>query len=255
MSRFIFLIVLLPALAAGCAQYDGSGAENPQAMQSGAVPSLDDDDVYLESEAVQIVIADPLEPWNRMWYHFNDGFLQYGARPLYRGYEYVTPSFFRTGVKNAFNNLLFPVRFVNCLLQGKGMAAGVEFSSFVLNSTMGVGGLIDVAKDKEKVVTPDVEDTGQTLGVWGMGEGFYLVWPLLGPSNVRDSFGKVGDHFLDPITYLEPWELSLGLSVGRAFNGMDEILDFYDDFKGMTVEPYSAMRDSYTQYRRAKIAK
>ncbi len=218
-----------------------------------AAPSLDDDDNYLD--AVAPVVPDPLESWNRGVFVFNDAMLDYVARPAYKGYAYVTPRFLRTGLKNMFRNLLFPVRFVNNLLQGKGKAAGVEMSRFVLNTTAGLGGFFDVAKSHKPIVPVDAEDLGQTFGVWGMGEGFYIVWPLLGPSTARDSVGKVGDHFLDPITYVSPWELSLGLSAGRTFNELDDILDLYDEMKRSAIEPYSATRDAYVQYRRSKVAK
>ncbi len=218
-----------------------------------APPSLDDDDSYLDAAAP--VVADPLEVWNRGVFRVNDVVLDYVARPAYRGYAYVTPEFLRTGLKNVFHNLAFPVRFVNNLLQGKGKAAGVEMSRFVLNTTAGLGGFFNVAKYHKPVVPVDDEDLGQTFGVWGMGEGFYIVWPLLGASTARDSAGRVGDYFLDPLTYVEPWELSWGLAAGRTFNQLDDILDLYDDMKRSAIEPYSAVRDAYVQYRRAKVAK
>ena len=218
-----------------------------------AVKSLDEDDDYLESHGH--VVADPLEPWNRAVFKFNDAVLDYVARPAYKGYAYVTPKFMRTGIKNFFHNLSFPVRFVNNLLQGKGKAAGVEMSRFVLNTTGGLGGFFDVAKGKETIVPVEDEDMGQTFGVWGVGEGFYIVWPLLGPSSARDSVGRVGDYFLEPLNYVQPSELSLGLSAAKTFNELDDVLDLYDDLKRAAIEPYSSVRDAYVQYRRAKIAK
>ena len=224
-----------------------------EASSFAAVKPLDEDDDYLDAHAQ--VVADPLEPWNRAMLKFNDAMLDYVARPVYRGYAYVTPQFARTGIKNFFHNLAFPVRFVNNLLQGRPKAAGVEMSRFILNTTAGLGGLFDVAKDKKPIVPVEDEDMGQTFGVWGAGEGFYIVWPLLGPSTLRDSTGMVGDYFLDPVTYVQPWELSLGISAGKTFNELDDILDLYDDLKRVAIEPYSSVRDAYVQYRRAKIAK
>lgn len=221
--------------------------------QTSSLPSLDDDDAYLES--VEQVIADPLEGWNRAMHGFNDGFLDYVARPAYSGYAYITPDFLRTGFKNFFHNLLFPVRFINNFLQGKPLAAGVEMSRFILNSTAGLGGFIDVAKHKKTIVPVDEEDMGQTFGTWGIGNGFYIVWPLFGPSTARDTVGLVGDHFLDPITYLDPWWFSLSVSSFRSFNELDDMLDTYDTLKGSAIEPYSAMRDAYVQHRNAKVAK
>ena len=218
-----------------------------------AVKSLDEDDDYLDSHGQ--VVADPLEPWNRAMFKFNDAVLDYVARPAYKGYAYVTPQFMRTGIKNFFHNLSFPVRFVNNLLQGRGKAAGVEMSRFVLNTTAGLGGFFDVAKDKTPIVPVEDEDMGQTFAVWGAGEGFYIVWPLLGPSTLRDSAGRVGDYFLEPLNYVQPWELNLGLTATKTFNELDDVLDLFDDLKRAAIEPYSSVRDAYVQYRRAKAAK
>lgn len=218
-----------------------------------STPSLDDDDDYLEE--VGRIVPDPIEPWNRAMYHFNDVVIEYGARPLYKGYAYVTPKPVRSGIKNFFHNLAFPVRFANNLLQGRGKAAGVEMSRFVLNTTAGIGGIFDVAKHHKPVVHVEDEDFGQTLGVWGAGEGFYIVWPLMGPSTLRDTTGMVGDYFLHPLSYVEPWELSTGLRAAETFNKLDDILDLYDNLKGSAIEPYSSMRDAYVQYRRAQIEK
>lgn len=217
-----------------------------------AVPSLDEDD---DLEHVGKIVADPIEPWNRAMFHFNDAVIDYVARPAYKGYAYVTPEFMRTGIKNFFHNLAFPVRFVNNILQGRPRAAGVEMSRFILNSTAGLGGLIDVAKHHKPVVPVEDEDLGQTFGVWGVGEGFYIVWPFLGPSTLRDTFGMVGDTFLDPVTYVKPWEAGVAIKAGKTFNELDDILDLYDNLKRAAIEPYSSMRDAYVQYRRAKIAK
>lgn len=231
-----------------------SPAAGPSSASSG-VPSLDDDDEYLDSTGFDQVIADPLEPWNRFWFGFNDVVIEYVGRPVYKGYAFVTPSFMRQGVSNFFNNLAFPVRFVNCLLQGKGTEAGVEFSSFIMNTMAGVG-FFDVASHYEKAAYPDDEDSGQTLGVWGMGEGVYLVWPLLGPSNVRDTLGMGMDYFMRPGTYLiDDFWVGAGVTAFSVINDFDKTLDAYDTMKGMAVEPYTAIRDGWTQFRRAKIAK
>jgi phospholipid-binding lipoprotein MlaA len=226
----------------------GAGAPPPSSL-----PPSDVDEDYLEELAP--VVRDPLEGWNRAVFRFNDALIEHAARPAYRGYVYVTPDFMRTGIKNFFHNAAFPARFVNNLLQGRGRAAGVEMSRFMLNTTAGLGGLFDVAKHHEPIVPVEDEDMGQTFGVWGAGEGFYIVWPLLGPSTARDSLGLVGDYFLDPFSYFYPWEVDVGLRAVSVFNGLDEMLDLYDALKGSAIEPYSSVRDAYVQYRQAKIAK
>lgn len=88
-----------------------------------------------------------------------------------------------------------------------------------------------------------------------MGEGFYIVWPILGPSTARDSVGMVGDHFLDPVSYVRPSLTSIGIATGRAFNDLDDTLDTYDDLKKTAIEPYTSIRDAYVQYRRAQVEK
>ena len=226
-------------------------------LQAGAAFAADawPDDGQDYLDAVSRIIPDPLERWNRGVFSFNDAVIEYAAKPAYRGYEYLTPSFMRAGIKNVYHNLGFPVRFTNNLLQGRGMAAGVEMSRFILNTTFGLGGLFNVAKRHEPVVAVEDEDFGQTLGVWGVGEGFYIVWPFWGPSTARDSVGRVGDYFLHPLTYLQPWELSLGIKAVAMFNELDELLDQYDLLKQAAIEPYSSMRDAYVQYRRARLSK
>ena len=236
--------------------YAGLPVAVSTAPGGGALLSLDDDDEYLTSAGTAQVIADPLEPWNRFWFSFNDGLIDYVLRPAHAGYRAITPEFFRQGVSNFFHNLKFPVRFINCLLQGKGMEAGVELSSFIFNTTMGLGGLFDLASGHEKVVETHDEDGGQTFGVWGVGEGFYIVWPVFGPSNVRDTLGMGLDYLLNPTNYLlDSWEAKLALSITGAFNNIDKTITAYDSLKGISIEPYTAIRDGYTQLRRAQIAK
>lgn len=215
--------------------------------------SLDADDAYLDS--VGVIVADPLEGMNRAIFSFNDRLLNYVMRPLSDGYVFIAPKPVRTGIGNVFHNLLFPVRFTNNLLQGKGRAAGVEMSRFILNTTAGIGGIFNVAANHKPIVpVPDDEDLGQTFGVWGAGEGFYLVLPVLGPSTLRDTGGLVGDYFLDPFTYVTPDLASFGLKGGRALNNLEAVLDGYDALHKSAVEPYSAFRDAYVQFRRAQIA-
>ena len=241
---FVFLVTVQPlAEAAGV-----------DSSTRATIADLDNDDTYLDEVAI-VPVNDPLEGWNRAVFGFNDAVLDYVARPLHDGYKAVTPDFMRTGISNFFHNLMFPVRFTNNILQGRFKGAGVEMSRFVLNSTAGLGGFIDVAQHKKPIVPVEDEDFGQTLGVWGFGEGIYIVWPVLGPSTARDSFGMAGDYFLSPTTYVKPDGLSWGLTALRTFNDLDATLDAYDSMKGLAVEPYTAVRDGYIQFRKAQIAK
>ncbi|MDR2161271.1 MAG: VacJ family lipoprotein [Desulfovibrio sp.] len=238
---------LLPGILIFCLLLPGAG---PAA--AGPHPSLEEDDPFAEYEDNRV--PDPLEGWNRAVQSFNDVAIDYVLRPLHRGYVAITPDPVRTGLHNVFYNLLFPVRFVNNLLQGKGLAAGAEFSWFILNSTAGLGGIFDLAPSHPAIVPVEEEDLGQTLAVWGMKETLYIVWPFLGPSTLKDSLGMVGDTFLDPLAYMDPW-IGFGLTAVKTFNDLDKILDIYDDMRGTAVEPYSAVRNGYIQYRRGKAAR
>lgn len=252
--HFAFFCLLLAAGASGCASSQGVGAFNTNDHASIA-SSLDDDDAYMEEAYVTQLIPDPLEGWNRAMFILNDGLTNYLARPINAGYTAITPQPVRSGFSNFFNNLYFPVRFINCLLQGKGQAAGQEFGKFIINSTAGLGGFVNYTALNHPELKAGEEDFGQTLGVWGVGEGIYLYWPLLGPSNARDSVGKVGDWAADPLTWVSPAWVAWTAKSMRTVNELDGILHLYDELTKSAIEPYTAVRDAYTQYRRARIAK
>lgn len=250
----LFLLILLSGLA-GCATNQGVGAFDAS-DHSAITASLDDDDVYLDEAYATQLIPDPLEGWNRAMFAFNDGIITYVARPVSNAYTAVTPAAFRSGFSNFFTNLLFPVRLINNLLQGRGYAAGQEFGKFIINTTAGLGGFIDyTGLNHPELATLDEEDFGQTLGVWGVGEGLYLYWPFLGPSNARDTVGIVGDWASDPLTWVAPWWAPWAIKGFRTVNDLEEMLDMYESMTKSAVEPYTAVRDAYTQYRRARIAK
>ncbi|WP_300925527.1 VacJ family lipoprotein, partial [uncultured Desulfovibrio sp.] len=214
-----------------------------------AADSLDDYD----DEPVA-AIADPIEPWNRFWFHFNDIFYMYIAKPAYTGWTWIMPECIRTGLNNFFSNLLFPTRFINNLLQFRFFEAGVEFGRFMMN-TMSSAGFADVARGKKTIVPvdPSGEDFGQTLGRWGIGQGFYVVWPFIGPSSLRDTIGRVGDCFTDPLFYVRPWELATGAELGFRFNALNDVLPTYEDLKSIAVDPYLAMREAYATFRNAQV--
>lgn len=200
------------------------------------------------------LVDDPLEPWNRFWFQFNDAVMTGVLNPLAKGYNYVVPEPIRRGVKNFFHNLLFPVRFVNCILQGKFLAAGVEFSRFIGNTMYGFGFYGHFDHVPSIVEVTDDEDLGQTLAVWGFGNGFYIVWPILGPSTLRDTIGMIGDSFLDPVTYVQPWYASTSASVFSRFNTISFQIDAYESLKEAAFEPYSAFRNAYIQNRNERIS-
>jgi phospholipid-binding lipoprotein MlaA len=209
-----------------------------------------DDDLPLDEAAG---IADPLEPINRAFFVFNDKMYFWVLKPMASGYRYVAPEPVRVGISNFFYNLAFPVRFVNCALQGKVFEASEEIRRFVVNTTVGVAGFIDVATNKMEIKKYE-EDLGQTFGLWGIGPGFYINWPILGPSTFRDTFGFVGDAFLYPVSFIiEPSVYTLAINAFDIVNQTSLRIGDYEDLKKAAFDPYIALRDAYYQNRRSKI--
>jgi phospholipid-binding lipoprotein MlaA len=200
-------------------------------------------------EAPEEPIADPLEPYNRAIFRFNDRLYFWVLEPAGRGYARAVPEDLRISIRSAFYNLVFPVRFVNNLLQLKPRRAGVEFARFFLNSTWGMGGLFDVASKCTQLNSYD-EEFGQTLGHYGMRPIIFIVWPLIGPSSLRDSIGLVGDAFVDPLFYFgPPYYTTFALKGLQTINDISLRLGEYEDFLAMALDPYIAMRNGYIQYR------
>ena len=213
---------------------------------------LDDDwdDEDFEEEAEE-TIADPLETINRAFFHFNDKLYFWVLKPVASGYRAVFPKPVRVGVSNFFSNIGFPVRFVNCMFQRKPDGMGYEIARFFLNSTIGVAGFIDVSTSDQGWPKQD-EDLGQTMGAYGLGNGFFINWPFIGPSSFRDTLGLVGDAFLDPIFYLD-LEWSLALRGYDIINETSLIIGDYEDLKRAALDPYVALRDAYYQNRKTRI--
>ena len=226
-------------------------AQNTQSMTQDE--ELDEDllEDFDETSEYQC-IADPLYYFNYVMYSFND-FLYFAAlKPLATGYKAITPTVLRKGVNNFFHNLLFPVRFVNNILQGEIKDAGTEIEIFLINSTIGVLGFGQVAQNEFDLHTSN-EDLGQTLGSYSIGNGFYLVLPVLGPSTFRDTLGLAGDYFLTPVNYVEPCELSLGIKAYDTINAVSFRLGDYEALKKAAIDPYVAIRDAYIQNRKEKV--
>ena len=220
---------------------------------NGLEDDFNDDFFEDEFEEGKVEVADPLSPWNRAMFHFNDKLYFWALKPLARGYKAITPDFIRTGVNNFFHNITTPIRLVNCILQGKGNAAVLEFSRFVVNTTIGVLGFGNPA-DRDPQLNPhDAEDLGQTLAKYGFGNGFYIVWPVLGPSTLRDSIGMVGDFFLDPVSYVEPAEAALGIRSFDLVNKTSFRIGDYESLKKAYIDPYVAVRNIYLQLREKKM--
>ncbi len=206
-----------------------------------------------ENQAPKLTIADPLEPFNRAMFQFNDKLYFWVLKPVAQGYKKVVHEDVRVVVKNFFTNAAFPVRFVNCLLQGNITGAAGEVGRFALNTLVGFGGLFDPASEKEINLASHKEDLGQTLGVYGIGQGFYIHWPLFGPSSPRDTVGMVGDGFLNPFSYLNDWYESAGVRSFDMINDTSFRIGDYETLKKAAFDPYVAVRDAYVQYRFSRV--
>lgn len=219
-----------------------SGAVIGQAGTSDAPPQEQDIEEW-----------DPWEPFNVVMFNFNYNLDKKVLRPVAKGYNYVMPDMFQIMIDNAFSNLKFPVRFVNKMLQWKVLDAAKEMGRFLVNSTLGVGGLFDVAK-QEMGLEPQKADFGQTLGVWGFGPGPFLVLPLLRPLTVRDGIGFGVDGTMNILNYYIPfWPDQFAMSVGQTINERSLTLDLFQGIEQSTVDLYSAVRNAYLQRRQRLI--
>ena len=215
-------------------------------------PPADDPDAVAEYKETN----DPLEPTNRVFYAVNDALDTVILRPIALGYRAVLPSPVRTGVHNVLNNLGTPVTLANDLMQGNSRRAGDTMSRFLLNTTLGIGGLIDVAA--ERGIPDHPADFGMTLAVWGVGDGVFLFLPVLGPSNPRDAVGFGMDSFvLDPWGWVGQGNTVRNLRYGRtALSAVDAramVLDDFDKVKAQALDPYATIRSLARQYRTKQI--
>lgn len=186
--------------------------------------------------------ADPLEPVNRVVFQFNQTADEYVLQPVTEAYVTVTPDLIERGIDNFLSNWTYPITIVNNLLQLKLHHAAQDTARFVINSTIGILGLFDVAED---LGLPERdEDFGQTLGYWGFGKGIYLVVPLLGPSTARDLVGDVADHFTNPITYVDDTIVKYTLRALSVINMRAKLLGF-DQLIDNAFDPYIFVRTAY----------
>ncbi len=212
-----------------------------------------DDDEY-EDDDVEL-ISDPLIQGNTDFYNFNDTMYFWVLKPVARGYGFIIPEELRIAVRNVFYNIRFPVRFINCLLQGKGKKAQYEFGRFFINTTAGFLGIANVAAAETINIQPSKEDMGQTFAVWGIGQGPYLMVPFLGPYSLRHGIGAVGDTFLDPIWWLfDDLYVSLAIRAGETVNDTSLRIGEYEALKAAALDPYVMIRNAYVQNRNKLIA-
>lgn len=228
----------------------GAGALNAQDTY------LSEEELFAEDFEEIYRVNDPLEGINRSIFKFNDFFYMNLLGPVAQFYHDATPDPVEKGFSNFFDNVKYPVRLVGNLLQLKVEESFQETGKFLVNSTLGFAGF-HKASEQFAYLNPPVEDIGQAFGSWGIGEGFYLVLPFMGPSNARDLVGRFGDRWAHPVS--QPWTL-LNDSTERAiFGGVDFITDSprlmgaYLHFTESAIDPYEALKDGFTQYRLQQI--
>ncbi|MGM0422355.1 MAG: MlaA family lipoprotein [Pseudomonadota bacterium] len=208
---------------------------------------------YRDAESTQI--PDPLEPLNRGIFKLNTALDIVLLEPLAMGYNALLPEVVRNGIRNFLRNLRAPIHIANNILQGDVGDAGVGAARFVMNTTVGVGGVFDVAATQG--LNYEQEDFGQTLAVWGVGDGFYMVWPVIGPSSLRDSVGFGVDALADPVRILafnadEEW-------IYYTRNGIEfldakaSLVDTLRDVRKESLDYYSSVKTIYEQRRTALI--
>lgn len=195
--------------------------------------------------------SDPLEPVNRVVYRFNDTLDRNILKPVAKRYQRYIPPQVRTGVRNFFANLGEPLTIINNLLQGKPKAMVSDIMRFSFNSTFGIVGLFDVATGWE--LPRHQEDFGQTLATWGVGGGWYVVLPLLGPSNVRDTFSLPLNWQFDPVLYVRPIVPRSATVTLRVVNLRAGLLNATQVLDTAALDPYISVREAYRQVRWNKI--
>lgn len=205
-----------------------------------------------DEEAEPAPVRDPIEKVNRKVFQFNDRVYRWIIKPVAGGYRRVLPEPTRLSFQMFFSNIQSPVRVANSLFQGKLKGAGREASRFAINSTLGIGGLFDPATYWK--IEPQEEDLDQTLGFYGVPPGSYIHWPILGPSSVRGTIGRIGDSFLNPIFYVGiPVYGNAAISAHERINRTSLALGDYERFTNSALDPYVGFRNAYYQNREKKI--
>ena len=203
------------------------------------------------------MVSDPFENVNRVTFKFNDFVYMNVVQHVANGYTAITPDPVERGASNFFKNLGYPVRLTGNLLQGHFKGAWVETERFAVNTTLGLAGIYKAADRFESLQPIDPEDVGLAFGAWGIGSGPYLVLPVFGPSNCRDLVGFIGDRAVNPLkkplSVIENyrWQFALD-ATGIAVNS-PRLMDLYIQMKDGAIDPYSAMKNGYSQRRRSMI--
>lgn len=251
------LAIMVPACAFGTVpNLDDAGDPTlTPTVENESAPGLDQSTLFDDFESQEVY--DPLEPLNRGIFWFNDKVYFYALKPVARVYRHV-PEGLRISIRNFFTNLKTPVRAINAGLQGKFSDTGTELGRFLINTTIGIGGFFDPAREHFNLRIAE-EDTGQTLGHYGIGPGPYLVLPFLGPSNLRDGIGEIADTTMDLSYRFWGWHKGnhdydyLGARIFDTVNEVSLDKDTYEGIKQDSLDPYLFIRDAHEQYRKNLI--
>ncbi|MFV1992284.1 MAG: VacJ family lipoprotein [Acidiferrobacterales bacterium] len=261
-----FATILACLLLAGCAtveEADLTNTPDPETVgtelsevlitdQAQSPEPLTEPDPDTEPGPDADINNDPWEGFNRAMYSFNDGLDEFVLKPTAKGYEYIMPHYISTGVTNFFSNLNEITVLVNNFLQGKIINGASDTARLLINSTLGLLGIIDVASYMH--LEKHDEDFGQTLAVWGIGDGPFVVWPIIGARNMRDTVGWTGDWVTNPYTYVQPISINWSLAIADIIDDRALLLGAKDILtEASSGDPYIFMREAYKQQRLFKI--
>jgi phospholipid-binding lipoprotein MlaA len=257
LMKILFFAILL-LFFGGCANKNTTSS--PHFVQNDSFTEEEDDFENEFSSSDASGGSDPLEGYNRVMTKFNDATITYIISPVAQGYKEMVPKGVRGSIGNFFDNLMFPIRFVNNLLQGKVANAFSESGRFIINTTVGFLGFANVATDIYKV-EEHYEDFGQTLGYWGVPGGPHIVLPFLGPSNLRDFGSSFVDMTLNPTNYFEQRPVNMFANSNQAFgatsvemlNGLPQVMDMYNTVTKGAIDLYPLLKNTYEQHRNALI--
>lgn len=209
-------------------------------------------------EEVSKPIHDPFEGFNRTMFGVNRTLNKFVLRPVTNVYQTVVPDPVEKGLANVFDNLRVVPRVAGSLLQGKVDRAVRETGRFAVDTTVGIGGFFRPSDEMPALQVPG-EDIGQALGKWGVGEGPFLVLPLLGPTTVRDLVGSVGDRAVNPLQapfdVWNDWAAKAVFQAADVITGLPPKLDQLDQLEREAIDPYAALRNAYVNFRRAEVEK
>ena len=261
-NRVFYYLFVVSILFTGCSTVTNIDKPTTKVAQVDNKVENDELDEFSDEFADDEVEeqSDPLRSYNIFMTKFNDRVYIEVFNPLATSYSNTVPQDVRKSVRNFFNNLLYPVRLVNNIFQGKFKNAGEETGRFVINTTVGILGLFDPAKEYFELEAHN-EDFGQTLGYWGVGSGYHIVLPFFGPSNMRDMFSMYPDSMLNPVMYsnqgvyniVQNEEQSLALTFYQKLNNSSLKLGEYETLRKDAVDLYPFFKDIYEQHREKLI--